>query len=345
VVAAIVILGPAIQQNIGDGDPVARASTTVAAMPLLQQTRLVCVEVLGRSVVRRVAEELRQNGVEMISVVADASLPVHAGLDPFCDLPVCWTENAWSEAIQKLMTYKENGVEAILLVRVGAYIEFDIADALQFHREHGSAVTRAFAEHNPLEFWIIDPAGVADSDGMLNALTAAYSGRYRVRGYVNRLEHPGDLRRLAVDGLSNRCRLTPVCSETRAGIWIEEGAQVHRDARIVAPAYIGRNARIAEQCLITRCSNVESNCQIDYGTVVEDSSILSNTYVGIGLDLSHSIADGSKLLNLQRGVTLEIADPCVLRQNGMPNRERHRQPPGILGLGGAQLTPAREDMR
>ena len=99
--------------------------------------------------------------------------------------------------------------------------------------------------------------------------------RYFVRGYVNRLTGPADLRRLAVDALTSRCRLRPQGTESRPGVWMDEGAQVHRDARIVAPIFIGRGARISEQCLVTRCSSIESNCHIDYGTVVEDSSILS----------------------------------------------------------------------
>lgn len=92
-----------------------------------------------------------------------------------------------------------------------------------------------------------------------------------------------------------------------------EGAQVERGARIVAPAFLGRDVKVSEQCLITRCSSIERNCQIDYGTVVEDSSILSGTYVGIGLDLSQCIADGTCLVNLNREVALEIKDPVVMR--------------------------------
>jgi NDP-sugar pyrophosphorylase family protein len=113
---------------------------------------------------------------------------------------------------------------------------------------------------------------------------------------------------------------------------------VHRDSRIVAPAFIGRGARIGEQCLITRCSNIESNCQIDYGTVVEDSSILSNSYVGIGLDLSHSIVDGNNLMNLERGVTLEIADPCVIRQNRAPRHDKNFKLPATFGRGGVHFS-------
>ena len=66
--------------------------------------------------------------------------------------------------------------------------------------------------------------------------------------------------------------------------------------------------------MITRCSNVEMNSYVDFGTAVEDSSILSDTYVGIGLDLSHSVVDGGDVLNLQHHVHLHITDPVVMRR-------------------------------
>jgi hypothetical protein len=48
---------------------------------------------------------------------------------------------------------------------------------------------------------------------------------------------------------------------------------------------------------------------------------LSNTYVGIGLDLSHSIVDGRNLLNLQHTVNLQITDPVVMRENFLTGRD------------------------
>ena len=78
-------------------------------------------------------------------------------------------------------------------------------------------------------------------------------------------------------------------------------------------------------------SNVESNCQIDYGTIVEDSSILSNTYVGIGLDVSHSIVNGDQLLNLEQGVAVEIADPGMIRRNSVLRQEASLQSAEVLG--------------
>jgi NDP-sugar pyrophosphorylase family protein len=296
---------------------------------------------LGRSVVERLIDELQHAGVEKISVYRGISeAPSRADTHSASPIEFCSAETAWHGAVQRLATCKDSGAEAIVVARVDGYVDFDLKNALQFHREQGQVVTRAVDDEGPLDLWIIDPACIRDGADVLSTQSKVEPARYFVRGYINRLKHPGDLRRLAVDGLTSRCGLRPQGAESRPGVWMDEGAQVHRDARIVAPAFIGRGATIAEQSLITRCSNIESNCHIDYGTVVEDSSILSNSYVGIGLDVAHSIVVGSNLLNLERGVTLEIADPCVIRQNRVLRRDRELQPPASFGAGGVQFMRA-----
>ena len=311
---AIVIVGPESQGELG--------------------TPLVCVEVLGRSVIERLIDELRRGDVENISVYRGISeSPSCAEIHSASPIEFCSTETAWGGAAQRLATCKDSGAEAIVVARVAGYMDFDLKDALQFHSEQGLAVTRAFDDEGPLDLWIVSPAGIKEGVDILSTQSKVEPARYFVRGYINRLKDPGDLRRLAVDGLTSRCGLRPQGTESRPGVWMDEGAQVHRDARVVAPAFIGRGTRIAEQSLITRCSNIESNSQVDYGTVVEDSSVLANSYVGIGLDVAHSIVDGNNLLNLERGVTMEIADPCVFRQNKVPHQGRSFQSPVSFGVG------------
>jgi NDP-sugar pyrophosphorylase family protein len=326
VLSAIVIVGPESREEASCGEAFSKTSLTSAQAQ--QGIPLVCVEVLGRSVVARLIEEVGRAGFHSISVCGNVSGAIEcAGVDSAFKLELHTTAEARTHVTQQLRADKESGAEVILIVRLGTYMDLDLQGALQFHREQRQAVTRAFDEEGALDVWMIDPAEISAGTDILTALSAATPARYFVRGYVNRLEHPADLRRLVVDGLTSRCRLRPQGIECRPGVWMDEGAQVHRDARIVAPGFIGRGARIAEQCLITRCSNVESNCLVDYGTVVEDSSILSNSYVGIGLDVSHSIVDGNNLVNLERGVTMEIADPCVIRQNKVQRQDRSLQSP------------------
>lgn len=343
--SAIVIVGPEIRKEVEGGAPeIASSEFSLEATQPNYSTPLACVELLGRSVVGRLIDELGRAEVGTTSVLVDASFaPRQVGFDSSANVTLSASEDPWEMAAKKLAEDAET--ETILVTRATAYVEFDLGDFLQFHREQRKAVTQAFDHEGPLDLWVIDRAAVTNGESLQTILQRSKPARYSVRGYVNRLEHPRDLRRLVVDGLTSRCRLRPQATEIRPGVWIDESAQVNRDARIVAPAYIGRGSRVEAQCLITRCSNVESNCQVDYGTVVEDSSILANSYVGIGLDLSHSIVDGNNLLNLERSVTLEIADPCVIRPNRVARKEKNRHSPVIFGLGGAQFTPAEEGSR
>jgi hypothetical protein len=256
------------------------------------------MEVLGKTPIARLAEDLEKdcNTVSVISNDHEASS---------ADL-----------AADRFANYKREGLVTVLIVRCGSYVELDVAEMLNFHQEKGVGVTRAFLNDDaPLDVWMVDPLGLPEHVANLSSVFCAGPARYRMQGYVNQLLTGRDFRRLVLDSFHSRCRLRPQGSEIKPGIWGCEGSQIERSARVVAPAFIGRDVHISAECLITRGSNVESNSRVDFGTAVEDSTILPNSYVGIGLDLSHSIVDGRNLLNLQHNVNLEITDPVVMRQN------------------------------
>jgi carbonic anhydrase/acetyltransferase-like protein (isoleucine patch superfamily) len=344
VLSAIVIVGPETREHEESSALTGGQSAdfSPAVTQVLQETPLVCVEALGRSVAGRTIEEVRRAGVDVISLLGNVSGVCRPSTDSAINIVPCSTEDAWRRTKQELITGKQSCVDAAIIIRAGAYADFDLRDALQSHRDQCRAVTRVFDQQGPLDIWIIDPSRLDAYPEFLTTVREDEPARYLVNGYVNRLESPRDLRKLIVDGLTSRCGLRPQGTEIRPGVWVDDAAQIHRDARIVAPAFIGRGTRIAEQCLITRCSNIESNCQVDYGTVVEDSSILSNSYVGIGLDLSHAIVDGSNLINLEHDVTLEIADPCIIRQNRLLREETNFQSPVGFALGNGQFAQAEE---
>lgn len=272
---------------------------------------LACVEVLGRTVLGRTIEELVLARFDSVDVIANGTFA--SAILGEEKVAFSSSMDIWRSASERIAVLQAQGAEAVLIIRLGGYIEFDPAELLQFHRESGKPLIRASDDRGPLDLWVIDPCKISDDNYLPDVLHAEKSASYPVRGYVNRLESPRDVRQLISDGLSARCQFRPQGFEVKPGVWMAPGAQVERGARIVAPAFIGRNSKVADQCLITRGSNIESNSHIDYGTVIEDSSVLSNTYVGIGLDLAHSIVDGFNLLNLQHGVILKISDPVVLR--------------------------------
>ena len=109
--------------------------------------------------------------------------------------------------------------------------------------------------------------------------------------------------------------MRPSGREIKPGIWAEEEAEIHRGARIVAPAYIGWGSKVREDTLITRCTSIEKNCYVDCGTVIENSSILANTHIGIWLDVCHAVASGDKFVSLGHDVVVKISDPSIMRSN------------------------------
>jgi hypothetical protein len=300
VVGAVVIVG-----SSGEGGAERQLSSSTMQF---EHGCLACIELLGRTVLGRTIEELLRGRIDSVAVIA--SSPFASAVIGHEQVGFFTVHDVWQKAWEKAKSFS---AEAVVVVRLGAYVEFDPADLLQFHRDQGKAVTRAWSDDGSLDVWVVDAEIFAQNDGLVSCLESEDPARYFVPGYVNRLESARDLRQLITDGLGARCHFRPQGTEIRPGIWLGHGAEVDRTARLVAPVYIGRASKIADQCLITRGSNVESNAKVDYGTVIEDSTVLSNTYVGIGLDLSHSIVDGDNLLHLQHGVSLKISDPVVLR--------------------------------
>jgi hypothetical protein len=272
------------------------------------------MEVLGNTPIARLAEELKKdcNVVSVISNDRDSQDARETHQDSIADL-----------AADRFADYKREGFGTVVIVRCGAYVEFDVAEMLNLHQEQGVGVTRAFSDDAPLDVWMVDPSGLPEQMATLSNLLCARPAMYRAQGYVNQLHTARDFRRLVLDSFHSRCRLRPQGSEIKPGIWSCDGARIERSARVVAPAFIGRDVHISAECLITRGSNVESNSRVDFGTAVEDSTILPNSYVGIGLDLSHSIVEGCNLLNLQHNVNLEVTDPVVMQRN--PVGGGHRQ--------------------
>jgi len=284
---------------------------------------LGCVEIAGRSMTERMIERFLGAGVETVTVLVDAVMAYHPPpfRASFKNVTVQVVSDLRSALTEKLGEYYDNGIDHSFVSSSDVYAETDLLDLYYFHCEARQAVTRTFDRDGPLALWVVDCARAQQSnfeDLMHDPRRGA--GSYFIRAYVNRLAHPRDLRRFAADTLRGRCESTPSGREVRPGIWIDAGAEVHRRARIVAPAYIGCGTKIREATLITRLSAIERNCSVDCGTVVEDSSILANSHIGIWLDVCHAVVKGNRLLSLGRDVVIEISDPSVLRSSNSVRR-------------------------
>jgi NDP-sugar pyrophosphorylase family protein len=283
---------------------------------------LAFVDVLGRSLLEHSVERLLNAGVKLTSLVVDrdiaSSMP--AFRHPLGKASVRVAEDPWPAIAQILETYRANGCDCAFVLRPTAYMEPDLNDLLDFHRQAERAVTRASDREGPLDLWVMNCNSTTES--IDSSMTAAlldpnsFPASYFVKEYVRRISDADDFRQLVTDAFVSRCSLRPMGNQLRPGIWADQGAQIRRGARIVGPAYLGARCTIGERAVVTRFSNIERDSYIDYGTVIENSSVLPNTYVGILLDVRRSIVHGNRLLNLERGVLVEVSDPLLLRANG-----------------------------
>jgi NDP-sugar pyrophosphorylase family protein len=66
------------------------------------------------------------------------------------------------------------------------------------------------------------------------------------------------------------------------------------------------------------CS-IERNCKIDYGTLIQESCILRDTYIGVALDVRRAIVAGPKIYPLNRNVEIKISDRRLLSNNSKPS--------------------------
>jgi len=210
------------------------------------------------------------------------------------------------------------------MIGMGAYMELDIAKAVKFHRAEGTPLTQLEDIQGPLDFWIVDSKwfNSAATGCTLPFRYGEFPGLpvpCRMSGYVNRLAEARDLRHLVQDAFLSRCEIKPRGREVRPGVWVDEGARIHKLARLVAPVYLGRSTRVGPSAVVTRFSNLERHCQIGAGTVVDSTSVLPHTILGKGLDVSHAVVDGNNFMDVNRNLAVQIDDPNLIRDGAPRN--------------------------
>jgi len=280
------------------------------------------LDALGRPVLQHVIERLRQAGLGTgdISVLSNLRSAAAGYSQRVVErLGLSWTNYSGASLVRaaegKFAEYAHAGAEVILVVQAGAYAEIDYEGLIQFHLESQNRVTC-----------------VSDDDGLVGTFAISASRRndaaylfrhnlqscrttsvpYITRNYVNRLRNAADFRQLIVDAFAEENSIRPIGRQIRPGIWAAPGAQIEREARIVAPAYVGVGAKVCKSAVITRGSNVERCAFVDCGTVLENATVLPSSYVGAGLDVSHAVIGFRRIAHLHRKIEIEVHDRRLL---------------------------------
>jgi carbonic anhydrase/acetyltransferase-like protein (isoleucine patch superfamily) len=262
--------------------------------------------ILGNDLLERTATMLSSAGVKRPTVVYEA-LPLNR-LPVDCSSKVTSSSSVWEQALSQSV---QSGVDVLLVIGAAAYTELDYSELVRFHLERRAAMTQVYADGAPLDIVVIDTAQLRDTGGAcirkIGALRAECE-QFNYPGYANRLRGPEDFMQLVEDALYRRCELRPAATEIANGLWIANGAEVDDSCVIGAPSFIGDYSRIAACCNISGGSAIESACHVDSGTIIERSWILSNPYIGIGLNVRRSIVSKRKMFHLDRKTEITTTD-------------------------------------
>jgi NDP-sugar pyrophosphorylase family protein len=208
-----------------------------------------------------------------------------------------------------------SGADLVLLVRLGTYAEVEIDPLIQFHLDQRNHVTQVAQDDGALDFFVLSSSRRNDAAFLLrNKLTKmrVSSKPFMTRGYVNSLQNAADFHRLVLDSFALKTSIQPAGEQVRPGIWIGNGARVHRSVRLVAPCYVGPYSKVRKGALITRGSAIEHHSVVDCGSAVEASTVLPLSCLGAGLDLSYSILGNKRIVSVKYGAELEVEDKSLV---------------------------------
>lgn len=292
-----------------------------SAPEMFSGTPLALLPVLGRSVVHRVADRFKQWGIESVSVLQSCT---QAAVESDQNRDLLWKsvtiDEIWRAAQDEFESLVQAGAELVILVRLGAYAEVELDPLIQFHIDQHNHITQVRAADGPIDFFVLSGSRRNDAAYLLRhklCQLRVLGSAFETGAYVNRLQTVADLRALALDSLMQKNSIQPVGEEIRPGIWVAPGARVNRNARLVAPCYIGPSSKIRAGALITRGSTVEHHCVVDCGSVVEESTLLPLSYLGAGLDLSHSVLGSNRIYSARHKAELEVEDAQLV--STLPN--------------------------
>jgi len=271
---------------------------------------VVCQELLGQTLLQRTRQSLRESGVEQQTVLFEQ--PGSRGLIPSGPGTAEGFSSAWETAVGQQLG---DGADVLFLIRMGTYLEIDFLDLLRFHRETSSGLTQVYGTKCAFDLGVISADQLRTEAGSYRRRLSALipqSRRYNFSGYSNRLREPGDLRRLVYDALTGRNAIRPNGDQVGPSMWIGKGADVDPSASLFAPVYIGADTQIKGSCIINGGTTIERDCEVDFGTTVTDSCVLPGTYVGMGLNIVHSIVAPNRLFHLDRNVGMDISDAHII---------------------------------
>lgn len=101
-------------------------------------------------------------------------------------------------------------------------------------------------------------------------------------------------------------------------VWISRGVVMHPSAVINKPAFIGENVHLEEKAVVGPSTVIENDCFIDKGSIVTNSVVAQNSYVGERLEIDRCYVDRNLLVDLRNQTKIHITDTFILSELNRP---------------------------
>lgn len=109
--------------------------------------------------------------------------------------------------------------------------------------------------------------------------------------------------------------------EVAPGIWAGRGCKIARSAKLIAPCWLGDSVHVGNSCTIGPMAYLEDGVVIDKQSVVVNSWVGPETFVGSLTEVKDSLGWGSLLVNWRTGSHTLIPDPFLMTSLGEKPRE------------------------
>lgn len=125
---------------------------------------------------------------------------------------------------------------------------------------------------------------------------------YRSHSYWLDMGTPPKYVAANVDVLERKCGLAPPGEPHRGAIWVNEGAELHEDARLAGPVAVGRDVVVAADATIWPGSTLGDGVVVSGGARIEQSVVHAGARIGPGAVLQRAVV----------GEGAQIGEDCIV---------------------------------
>jgi len=118
---------------------------------------------------------------------------------------------------------------------------------------------------------------------------------------------------LQIESLNRRASETiHLDYEFSPGVWLGPGVSVAENITFVAPCWVGGYTKIGSGCRLGPHAFIGAGSFLDQEAEVIESIVCADTFVGSHITLQNMVAQGGLLIDLKRGISVEVKESFVL---------------------------------